>query len=112
MRTIKLDGTKLICMQMDPNGQMNLFIQPNSTALKPGEIQETNISDLDMDKVSYKIEISNRKTFLAFIKTMLSFVDRGELLSILQYPIASSCWEIRKSNRHKNTQKENKNGKQ
>lgn len=94
MRTIKLDGSTLCTMQMEPNGQMNLYFQPNSKKLKPGEISEIPVSELETDECSYKIEITKRETFVAFIKAALSFVDRSEFVNIIKNPSTYSCWKV------------------
>lgn len=101
MQIIALDGATKCYVTRDTNG-VHISMCVNSGDNSDSGMVETIPIDNCPTNVDYRIDISD-KSYIALVKSLLYFVDRAELLRILNNPIDGACWNIveRKSKSNK-----------
>ena len=106
-QTITLDGTTQCYATRDTNG-----IHITMCANKGDNSDSGRVEVIPFDNCptvcDYRIDISD-KSYIALVKSLLSFADRSELIRILNNPIDGACWTIatRKTKGKENTTNDN-----
>lgn len=90
MEVIKLDGATLCYMHRDKDGIHIEMVEDKTKEIKIGDFKQIPLLECPSD-CNYRVDISN-KTYVAFVKSLLSYADRSELVNILIKPIDNSCW--------------------
>lgn len=97
MEVIKLDGSTLCYMHRDQDG-VHLEMLPNTDdKIKSGHYAQVLLKDLPPD-CDVRIDISE-KSYIALLKSLLSYAEREEFVDILYNPMNGACWDVAKRKR-------------
>lgn len=92
MKIINLDGTTLCITTRDADGVHIGMLENQADKIKSGEIETRLKSDCPKE-YDYRIDICD-KTYIALVKSLLSFAEREELVRILCSPLDGACWSV------------------
>lgn len=91
-QTIMLDGTTKCYATRDTNGVHIAMCINKGDNSDSGKVEVIPLDNCPTDG-DYKIDISD-KSYIALVKSLLSFANREELVRILNNPIDGACWIV------------------